>query len=156
VRAAELERAAPLQVLRLEEDLRARLLVELPRGEDRGAVGDARKALPGSFDVVEGEHWMPAFLTSSLGTGLPPARAIVRRLGAAPKSHSAAKWIRLPGPGRSPSSTLRSPRAPVRPCAGGGSPCRGSASATCPRSGRTSRSSARTSLRAAVPSSGAR
>src|SRR5262249_43065948 len=34
VRAAELERAAPLQVLRLEEDLRARLLVELPRGED--------------------------------------------------------------------------------------------------------------------------
>src|SRR5438309_2255579 len=52
VRAAELKRAHALQVLALEEGLRAGELVEEPRGGDRRAMGDAFEAPRRGLDVA--------------------------------------------------------------------------------------------------------
>jgi hypothetical protein len=55
-RAAELEGAAALEALRLHVDVRARALVERPRGEDRRAVRDAGERSRRPLDVLELDH----------------------------------------------------------------------------------------------------
>ena len=58
VGAAELERARALEVLALEEDVRARLAVGGGGGNDRRAVGHAAQALGGGLHVGEaGGEW---------------------------------------------------------------------------------------------------
>jgi hypothetical protein len=51
VGAAELERAGPLQRLRLEEDTPAGERIERRRGDQRGAQGDTRKPLGGGIHI---------------------------------------------------------------------------------------------------------
>ena len=56
VRAAELERAAALEALRLQVDARADALVERARGDDRRAVRDSREPCGRGLDVRELDH----------------------------------------------------------------------------------------------------
>jgi len=56
VRAAELERAASLEVLRLEEDARAGLRVELTRVKDRRADRDPLQTPARVRDEVPGQR----------------------------------------------------------------------------------------------------
>lgn len=70
VGTAELERSDALEVLALDEHLRADEGVEGAGGQHRGVVGDAVEACSGVADVVEGHGQGGGHGVSSSGLGL--------------------------------------------------------------------------------------
>ncbi len=89
--AAELERADALQVLALEEQVRAEAFVEGPGGGDRGAVGvrpDAGGRLPDGREVGRGHGRMTAFTA--------PVRSLSKRTSNASFTRSRGnRWVTI-------------------------------------------------------------
>src|SRR5439155_25154 len=104
VGAPELEGAAALEVLALEEDARPGERVERPRREDRCAVGDAGEADGRRLDVGkrgdgQNANWMPP--RSSMGT-TDHRRFRERFMSAAMKTPTGRTEKRWPSPKRKP------------------------------------------------------